>query len=314
MQGLLWCLIFVILEAVQAVFFGGLFQRMDSFLIGTLIFGIGTLGGLAFVFARQRGQITLTLHHWRALLGLNVATALSWIAYLLAIQMIEPAVAFAIFSGTLPLTGLAAAWLRVPYATPARNPLEVWGNMLIGIGVVALSVTTIAGLSGFVRGDVMVALLGIALVVASGMISMVTLLFSYRLNDVGVGPLTQFSVRFPLYLVMAIAGWAIGLDHKQAVPLADIAFAVCIGLVIMAFPLYAVQKAVSLVPPITIGAMTALGPLFIFALQFIEGRVDYAPATLAGLIVYFAGALLATYGSARRGPPTVAGRPHEEAA
>jgi drug/metabolite transporter (DMT)-like permease len=312
MQGLLWCFTFVILEAIQAVFFGGLFQRMDSFLVGGLIFGMSTLGGLAWVYARRRSQLTLALKHWQALLGLNVTAALSWIAYLLAIQLIEPAVAFAIFSGTLPLTGLAAAWLKVPYATPARSSVEVWGNLLIGVGVTALSVTTVAGLSGFVRGDVLVALFGIVLAVASGVISMAMLLFCYRMNHVGVEPLAQFSLRFPLYIVLSFAGYAVGLDHKEAVPFSDIAFAVGIGLVIMAFPLYAVQKAVALVPPITIGAVTALGPLFVFALQFVEDRVDYAPATLLGLFVYFAGALLATYGSARRGgPPAVAARTGE---
>lgn len=300
MQGLLWCFTFVILEAVQVVFFGGLFQRMDSFLVGSLIFGISTVAGLVWVYARQRSQLTLALKHGRVLLWMNVTSASSWIFYLLGIQLIEPAVAFAIFSGTLPLTGLAAARLGVPYATPARNAVEVWGNVLIGIGVVALSVVTAAGLSGFVRGDLLVALFGIALVVASGIISMAMLLFSYRLNDVGVAPFTQFSVRFPLYIVLSIAGYAAGLDHKEAVPAVDLAFAVGIGLVIMAFPLYAVQKAISLVPPITIGAVTALGPLFVFAFQFVEGRVDYAPATLLGLLVYFAGALIATYGSARR--------------
>jgi drug/metabolite transporter (DMT)-like permease len=263
------------------------------------------VAGLAWVYARRRSQITLALKHWRTLLGVNVTSALSWIAYLLGIQLIEPAVAFAIFSGTLPLTGLVAAWLRVPYATPARSATELWGNVLIGVGVVALSVTTAVGLSGFVRGDLLVALFGIALVVASGVISMAMLLFSYRMNDVGVEPLTQFSVRFPLYILLSIAGYAAGLDFKEAVPVGDIAFAVGVGLVIMAFPLYAVQRAIALVPTITIGAVTALGPLFVFALQFIEGRVDYAPATLLCLLVYFAGALLATYGSARRsGTPT----------
>jgi drug/metabolite transporter (DMT)-like permease len=300
MQGLLWCFVFVILEAIQAVFFGGLFQRMDSFLVGSLIFGISTVGGLAWIHARRRSQITLALSHRQTLLGMNVTSALSWIAYLLGIQLIEPAVAFAIFSGTLPLTGLVAAWLRVPYATPARNATELWGNVLIGAGVVALSVTTAAGLSGFVRGDLLVALLGIALVVASGIISMAMLLFSYRMNDVGVEPLTQFSVRFPLYILLSIGGYAAGLDHKETVPAGDTAFAVGVGLLIMAFPLYAVQRAIALVPTITIGAVTALGPLFVFAFQFAEGRVDYAPATLFGLFVFFAGALLATYGSARR--------------
>ncbi len=120
--------------------------------------------------------------------------------------------------------------------------------------------------------------------------------------------MAQFGLRFPLYIVLSIGGVALGLDAKGPVPVADIALAVGIGLVIMAFPIYAVQRAVALVSTLTIGAITALGPLFVFGLQTIEGRVDYAPATLFGLAIYFAGAAIAAAGSshaARRGQEAI---------
>src|SRR3990170_6666611 len=95
-QGLIWCFTFVILESIQAVFFGGLFQRMDSFLIGSLIFGLSTLGGVALTLFLNPGQLALAFRNVRPLIGLNVTAALSWIAYLICIQLIEPAVAFTI--------------------------------------------------------------------------------------------------------------------------------------------------------------------------------------------------------------------------
>jgi len=49
----------------------------------------------------------------------------------------------------------------------------------------------------------------------------------------------------------------------------------------------------------TIGALTALGPFVIFGLQMIEGRVAYSLATLIGLVVYFAGAMLAALGAVK---------------
>jgi hypothetical protein len=42
-----------------------------------------------------------------------------------------------------------------------------------------------------------------------------------------------------------------------------------------------------------------LGPFVIFGLQVIEGRVDYSAATLIGLAVYFAGAVLAASGAVK---------------
>ena len=185
----------------------------------------------------------------------------------------------------------------MPEASLVRNRLEAFGTSIIALGLAVLIVITVAGWSGFVRGDVPVAVAGIVLAIASGSLITLMLLYAQRLDRRGVGPMAQFGLRFPLYIVLSIGGVALGLDAKGTVPTEDIAVAVMIGLFIMAFPIYAVQKAVALVSALTIGAMTSLGPLFVFGFQMIEGRVDQAPATLAGLAIYSAGALLAAVGS-----------------
>jgi hypothetical protein len=77
------------------------------------------------------------------------------------------------------------------------------------------------------------------------------------------------------------------------------AIAIAAGLVLLAFPVYAVQKAVSLSTTLTIGTAAAVTPLVVFLLQRVEGRVEYSRATLAGLAIYFAGAMLAALGNVR---------------
>jgi hypothetical protein len=59
------------------------------------------------------------------------------------------------------------------------------------------------------------------------------------------------------------------------------------------------QKAVERVSTLTISSIAALGPFAIFALQLVEGRVDYATATLVGISIYAVAALLAVYGALR---------------
>ena len=61
----------------------------------------------------------------------------------------------------------------------------------------------------------------------------------------------------------------------------------------MAFPLYAMQKAVSDAGVLLLSTITALGPLVVFCLQMTEGRVAFSGFTLAGLPVYSLRALLA---------------------
>ncbi|MDB4222767.1 hypothetical protein N9850_03260 [Granulosicoccus sp.] len=205
--GLLWCFCFVVLEAIQAVFFGGVFQHMDAFLVGTCVFGLSTAA--------------------------------------------------------------------------------------------SLTITTVLGLSGFVRGGIAIAISGAVLAVLSGTLITGMLFYGQRLHVLGVGPMAQFGLRFGFYLVLSLCATVIGFDSKGHVSLSYLMYVVAIGLLIMAFPIYAVQKAVSLVPTLTIATVTALGPLFVFTFQIVEGRVTSSPETLLGLCIYFSGAVIAAIGSAR---------------
>lgn len=73
--GLMWCFCFVVLEAVQAVYFGSVFQRTDAFFIGTCVFGVSTVVSLTWIWVTDRMQFALALRNWRLLLGLNLASA-----------------------------------------------------------------------------------------------------------------------------------------------------------------------------------------------------------------------------------------------
>jgi drug/metabolite transporter (DMT)-like permease len=257
-QGLVWCFTFVILEAVQAVFFGGVFQRMDAFLIGSMVFGLTTAGALSWTWFRDQVQISLAFENREALIGMNVSAAGGWIAYLLAIQLVEPAVAFTMFSGMVPITAIVAARFGVPEASASRNRFEMLGYIVLTFGLVALVAITLAGFSGFVRGGALVAMAGISLAAVSGVLITWMLFYCNRLDRAGVAPVAQFGLRFLFYLVLSLGGVALGLDAKGEVPVGDLAFAVLVGLLVMAFPIYAVQKAVTLVSPLTIGAGSKL--------------------------------------------------------
>ncbi|WP_299744186.1 hypothetical protein [uncultured Tateyamaria sp.] len=165
---------------------------------------------------------------------MNISTTFVWIAYFFALQMIEPAVVFTIFSGLIPVAILAAVWFGVSEASPLRNRAEGSGLHVVVLASAYICAITMLGRSGFLRGD-----------------------------------------------------WTI-------------AVVVVIGFAIMAFLVFAMQKAISLMSTPTLAAITALGPVFVFLFQIVEGRVDYAPASMTRLTIYFAGAILAAYGGARR--------------
>lgn len=298
--GLIWAFSFVILEAAQAVFFGGVFQDYDTFLIGAAVFGISAAGTLIWSGTRTPDQLRVAWSNKTSLTGLNLSTAFAWVAYFYALQMIEPAVVFTIFSGLIPIAILIAAACGVPEASPLRNRVEGLGIAIVLMGICYLSAITLMGQSGFVRGGWVVALIGLGLTCVSGVSLAVMMIYSQRLDRLGVEPVAQYGLRFPIYVLVAVSAVWMGLDAKGSIDPPALALVVFIGLVIMAFPVFAMQKAISLMSTLTLAAITALGPLFVFVFQLLEGRVAYAPATMTGLAIYFAGAVLAAYGGTRK--------------
>ena len=104
-----------------------------------------------------------------------------------------------------------------------------------------------------------------------------------------------------LYIVLSAFGWLLGLDYKAPVETGDAAIVILIGLAIMAFPLYAMQKALSGISVLLLSRITALGPCIVFLMQMVEGRVAFSGFTLAGLLTYSSGVLLAMPGLIREG-------------
>lgn len=287
------------LDAVQAVLFGRFLQRMDSLALGFLVFGLSAAFCLALTALRAPSEFRAAWTAPGELLALNVSSAAGWLAYLGAIQLIEPAVAFTIFSGVIPLT-IVATRQRLSVDNEAVHGCERIGLAVLGIGLFALCASTLAGYSGFVRGGGLgVATLGLALAALAGLAMAGMVFASYRLSARGVGPSAVFALRFPLYLVLAGTGFLLGLDAKGSVAHGEFLIAVVLGLAVLAFPIYAVQKAVALTPASTLGAATALIPVAVLVLQLFDPRVSYSNATTAGLAIYTLGALLAAAGRTR---------------
>lgn len=298
--GLICCVSFVTLEAFQAVYLGAVFQEADSFLVGTWVFGISVVGCTLATAALRPAELLASCQAWRIVIALNLFAALTWTTYFIAVQLIEPAVVFTIFSGMVPLGTIIAGWLGMPEAWSAKRRSVLIGNALVMLAIVLLAAITVFGLSGFVRGGWPEALLGVGLSALSGGCTAFVILYSVRLNGGGVGPLAQFGLRFVLYTLLALMAFLTGVDDKGVpMPAGDLAWIVLIGLVVIAFPLYLVQKAVPLIPASLIAAMTALGPVMVFLMQLFEGRVTYSTATLAGLAIYITGALIAVCGATK---------------
>ena len=301
--GVIWALAFVLLEAVQFVFFGNVFQRISSFQFGFYVFAITTLAFVGWSAFRRADELRCALAQPQLLLAINITATLSWAMFLMAVQIIEPAVAYTLGSAAMPLAAWAFHGFGVSEGSAPRNRKEGAGFALIFAGVVFLAMVTIAGWSGFVRGGPFAAALGVALALGEGALFTWLLVLCQRLDRKGVGASVVFGLRFPLYAVVAGTLGAAGFDAKGSLAAGETTVIVILGLLLIIPPLYALQRAVALVSTLTISVLTALGPFAIFLLQMIEGRVEHSAATLVGLTIFFAGSLLAAFGAVRAANP-----------
>lgn len=299
--GLLWAFTFVILEAAQAVFFGGLFQAYDSFLIGGAVFGLTAAGTLVWAAVKTPEQLRIAGANRASLLALNLSTTLVWITYFFALQLIEPAVVFTVFSGLVPISIVFASACGFPEASPPRNRVESTGLITVAVGIGYLAAVTLSGQSGFVRGGMVSAIAGLLLAAMSAVSLAVMMIYSQRLDRLGIAAVAQYALRFPLYVLIALLAALLGFDAKGPVDSGGLLATIVIGFAIIAFPVFAMQKAISLMSALTLAAITALGPLFVFLFQMVEGRVAYASATMTGLVIYFIGAAIVAYGGRAAG-------------
>lgn len=249
--GLIWAFSFVILEAAQAVFFGGVFQDYDSFLIGSAVFGFTAAGTLIWAKVRTPEQLKIAWANGASLFWLNVSTALVWIAYFFALQMIEPAVVFTVFSGLIPITVVIASACGVAEASPLRNGVEGVGLIAVAIGVGYLAAITLLGQSGFVRSGWTAAMAGLLLTCVSAVSLAAMMIYSQRLDRLGIAPVAQYALRFPLYVMVALPAAWLGLDGKGPVDPGGLLTIVVIGFAITAYGLCDAEGYIADVHPDT---------------------------------------------------------------
>jgi len=126
----------------------------------------------------------------------------------------------------------------------------------------------------------------------SGISITISLLYCKRLQDRGVGADTVMTVRYVLLILFAgtVVLWQRGfgsVDTPRQFMVLSAATTVFIVL-----PLYAYQLGIGRTAPLTAHVIRALGPVFVFALEQLDGRLHYSLPTLACILVYSASVIL----------------------
>ena len=166
--GVIFTLLFILLESIQTVYLGGLFQRMSAFLFGALVFGATTVICVGWTAIRNPFALRLAIANPWNLLGINLCAVMTFGCFQMSVKLIEPVITYTISAGTMLIATYVLYGLGVREGEGMRNRIEATGNVLLLVGIVYLGFVTISGQAGFVRGDAAVAAAGVGLAVADG--------------------------------------------------------------------------------------------------------------------------------------------------
>jgi drug/metabolite transporter (DMT)-like permease len=308
--GFLASLAFTTLASVRDVYFGGVFQSTSPLGVAAVAFTLCSLLFLPIALARNPGSFRVLRHRWRELLGINVTTGLAWISFFFALRTIEPLLVQILFAGVGPLTVM---WVdRYVGVTPPARLSQAERPIYLGllVSLVLAAAITVGGLSGAGPQPLAIALLGVALAAGAGVAISMSTVLCRRLNDAGVAPTALVSVRFVGAVVLAVV-LALSSRHELSTlwPQSDRAFLLGAMLLLIVFPIFVSQVGISLASPLTVRAVLALGPVLIFGLQLVEGRLSPSPYSLAVGVLYGLFAVSAAVARRRQSALSVATSP-----
>jgi drug/metabolite transporter (DMT)-like permease len=281
---------FVLCGALRDVYFSRTLQTWSPLDIAALTFTISTLVFLTVAMVRG-GRDLVALIRWpREIIAINATSATAWIAFFYALQSLEPSLVQVIWAGSGPLAIKLLERAGVRLVVPTRlGVLEQWGLAAVGLVVALAGLVAVLGLSATDPGR---AAFGVGLAMLSGAAISVNILLCKRLHECGVAPVPLLSVRFIGVVVVALACAPFvrsGPTIWSSSALPHVAMA---AVMLIVLPLYLNQRGIALASPLTVRVVHAAGPVLVFALQFVDGRLPASPWSLAVVIGYSASAAL----------------------
>jgi drug/metabolite transporter (DMT)-like permease len=285
-------LVFCVSQALRDVYFAHVFQGVDFFAVILLAFALSTVLFTALTLIRMREALQILRRHIHTVLAINVTTALAWSGYFFGLSRLEPSVVNTLHSAMGPLTVVVLAAYRAPLAqTDGVRWREYFGTAGMALSVLGLWWVVLSGNSGLAASDAAADLLSLALLLVSGTMITVSLLYCKQLHDRGISAEAVTSVR---YLALILLAGTVLLCKGQMPGIAtadELATLSAVATALIVLPLFALQIGIAHTAPLTAHVLRALGPVLVFACEQFDGRISYSAPTLACILVYSAAAI-----------------------
>ena len=293
--GLTCLLFFALSQGARDAFFGNVFQSVSFLLVGVLAFGTSTLCFSTVAFLRRPRDLAKLLASPAAFVGLNVTTAMAWLSFFYGLRHLEPAIVATLYNGVGPLTVLcvqARGW-----TTKKRGPSAAEWLCYIGIAgtLAALGVVVLTNRSGLFISNFVTQGGALAVVIAGGAMIAISNMIARWFNDAGVGSDSLMGTRFLLTIVAAaVAEMIVGVAEMRP-SVSNMLFLATAAFALITIPSFMLQLGIARASPLAVNVMRSLGPVFVFGVQQLDGRLRFSGASLicvAGFCIFATGASL----------------------
>jgi drug/metabolite transporter (DMT)-like permease len=296
-------MVFCVSQSLRDVYFANVFQSVDFFAVILLAFLPSTLA-FGAITVKTPGEFAKMRRHLATVLAMTVTTALAWSCYFFALTYLEPSIVNTLHSGIGPLTviALAACGLRLTKPTVIGGQ-EALGYAGIALALVGLWWVVLSKQSGLPGADHATSLVPLALVLVSGASITISLLYSKRLHDHGVSAEAVMAVRYLALILLAACIEASKGRLPDIEQVGGLAMLSLVATVLIALPTFALQVGIVLTAPLTAHVIRSLGPVCVFAVQQLDGRLVYSTPTLVCILGYSAAAIASNFAHGWREQP-----------
>jgi len=284
--GIFFLFLFATSQGVRDAFFGNVFQTHSFLVVALLVFGLSCSIFALIARVRRPGDLSRVFRSPRQLLLMNVTTAGAWLCYLFGLRHLEPAVVATFHNGVGPMVILAITWAGWGGRRPVISLPE--GLCYVGstLALLGLAATVLLGRSGMQVMDAGMQPVALAFVAAGGASVTVSYLCTKKFTDAGIGSESVMSTRFMLALLAAAALHLIFGDAVGAVEIETLPWLAVAAFGLMVMPSFFVQLGVSRTSPLVAHVFRSLGPVFVFIVQQIDGRLTFSGETLICVVVF----------------------------
>jgi drug/metabolite transporter (DMT)-like permease len=284
--GLGCVLIFAVSQGVRDAFFGNVFQSISFLLVACLAFSASTLVFTAIAAVRDGGNLRYLLSSKRDFVALNTTNAAAWLSFFFGLRYLEPAVVATLYNGvgTLAVLGLqASGWMT----TAGRvSPGERACYAGIAISLAALVGIVLTNRSGLAVTAIAVQGSALAIAIFGGVMITMSHVYARRFNDKGVGSDAVLGTRFFLTLgAAALLELAFGSAGTRPRP-EEVPYLTAMAFALVVVPGFMLQLGIARASPLAVNVFRALGPVFVFAVQQLDGRLRFSGATLACIMAF----------------------------